>query len=95
MSNSRFLNDLDVLRVGIVGMMVHLALNSACLNHELRVLRMASGYGIFEGRLPRFTLWRVEIFHFEIGLTIDTVYRTWLLGPLFLIQLLVQVHILE
>ena len=96
MTHTRFLDDLDVLGVGITWMVVNyaLALNAACLNHKVWVLWMATRNCIFECRISGFTLLlRIKVFHFEVWLAIHSIDAARLLRPLLLVQLLV--HILE
>ena len=96
MTHTRFLNDLDVLGVGVAWMVINyaLALNAACLNHKVWVLLMATRNCIFECWISGFTLLlRIKVFHFEVGLAVHSIDAARLLRPLLLVQLLV--HILE
>ena len=89
MTYTWFLNDLDVLGVSITWMVMNLALalNTACLNHKVRVLWMATRNRIFECRVSGFTLLllRIKVFHFEVGLAIHTIDAARLLRPFFLV----------
>ena len=97
MTHTRFLDDLNVLGVGVTWMVVNLALtlNTTCLNHKVWVLWMATRDCIFECRISRFTLLllRIKVFHFEVGLAIHSIDAARLLRPFLLVQLLV--HVLE
>ena len=88
MTHTRFLDDLNVLGVGVTWMVVNLlALNATCLNHKVWVLWMATWDCIFECRISMLTLLllRIKVFHFEVGLAIHTIDAARLLRPLFLV----------
>ena len=89
MTYTRFLDDLNVLGVGVTWMVVNLALalNATCLNHKVWVLWMATRDCIFECRISMLTLLllRIKVFHFEVGLAIHSIDAARLLRPLLLV----------